>query len=124
MGLDLRSPLRDCNTRDYANGLAAVSAGDVVAEENQLGIVVEDIAASASGVIVTYAPKIVVAKKTGVTIARGDIVYVDTSDGAVSNVGVAGYYKCGFATEAAGSSTTTIEIEFDGNLSEGTAETT
>jgi len=124
MGLDLRCPIGKCRTRDYT-AAADTDAGTIVSEQEQLGIVVADIDVSADtdGVVIVYAEKVVLAKKTGVTIARGDKIYADLTNQNITNVATTGYYECGFANEVGASAATTLEIEFDGNLASGVAET-
>ena len=121
MALNLRSPLRDCQTRKHVSAGGA-DAGDIVKEQEQLGIVAADITATEEGALIISSPKAVIAKKTGVTIARGDLLYWDTTAETTTNVSATGLYKCGFANEAAASGASTIEVQWDGNLSQGTAE--
>jgi predicted RecA/RadA family phage recombinase len=81
-----------------------------------VGVIVDDIAALAEGVMIYFAPAIIVNKRVGTTcvFAAGDKVYYNAATNTVDIAATTTYVLCGRALEAAGASATTVLIELNG----------
>lgn len=95
---------------DYTSG-QLLKVGDTV------GVVVQDVASGAEGVLCYRAAKIVVACVAATTgmFAIGTKVYYDVADAEV-NQSSSGNYLCGIVTTAAAVGDETVEIDLNGCL--------
>lgn len=84
--------------------------------EDSIGAVLEDVVFGGRGVLIYYAEKIDVPKKTGSSesFSVGQKVYWDPVDGFVSPNWASGRYMVGIATEPATAAATIVEINLFG----------
>jgi len=94
-----------------------LEAGEFVIVEDTLYIAMADIVAAAEGVGVYRNRKILVSKDAGAgtDLAVGDKVYYNAVTGKVTPTS-GGNRLCGRCNEAALTTDTTVEIDFDGTL--------
>lgn len=91
----------------------AKTAGDVVVLANRVGIVLDDIAANETGVLLVRNVEAKVTKTSGVAWTEGMRIYYDPTAGEFKTVMAEGGYYAGLATRAAGSSATTGYIDLN-----------
>lgn len=108
----------NCNnwkSRKVTAPSAGYEAGQMIKDSDTVGVVVDDIAASADGVLIYSAEKITVPKATGIVLTKGCKVYFDAAAGNITTTS-AGNTLCGRATVASGSSATEAQIDLNGDI--------
>ncbi len=114
--LKLRSP----NFKTFNVTAASPSTytkGLLTKVEDTVCVIVDDIAALASGPAIYQADKIVLPKRVGTTcvFAAGDKVYYNSASGGVVDIATTSTYTlCGRALAAAGATATEVEVDFNG----------
>tara|TARA_Y100000310_G_scaffold196868_1_gene196950 strand:- start:2920 stop:3261 length:342 start_codon:yes stop_codon:yes gene_type:complete len=101
----------------YTAGTGGATAGDVVAFDSKIGIVVADIAASGTGEVeVEGVHSLAALNGTGSANAfvQGDDLYWDTSESELTNVASSNVGPVGYAAEAKAAATTTVNIKLTG----------
>lgn len=96
---------------------AGYVAGQMVKVGSMIGVIVEDADHLEEAVLIYECEKILVPKNaaSSASFAVGDKVYFDESAGAVTSTST-GNTLCGRATEVAGATDTTAEIDLRGNV--------
>jgi len=115
MGLELRNPNWKSVVVTAPSG--GYSAGDMVAVNSLIGVIVEDAAATKDAVLIYSAERIEVPKSagSGIVFDIGDKVYYNATAKAVTN-SAAGNTLCGRAKEATNATATTLVMDLTGNI--------
>lgn len=126
MALTLQDSTEQAKIETASTPTGGVTKGDLIVTGTVLGFAATTATLSQTAAnserdystlygLVTKARTVLCDKAAGFTIAQNAAVYVDASDSTAKS-GTTGNYKVGYATKAAASADTTVEIEFDGTL--------
>lgn len=115
-GIQLRCPLADCETLEFA-AAADLESGDIVIENDVVCVVLEDTDTGDTAVGVTKAPAILLpcAAQPTTGFDTGEKVYFDGTDSITETA--SGGTLCGTVLDATALGATTVLVNFDGRLS-------
>ena len=116
-GLQLRSPLEQCETVTVTTPSGGYTAGQMVKVEDVVMIAVDDSDAGDSAAMITKAPKVLVPCAAAATsgYAVGEKVYFDATNEEVTET-ASGNTLCGFVFEATSVGDEEGLINFNGDL--------
>ena len=99
--------------KGLTDGATTISAGEVVAEEEQIGFPLADVAINSDYVLITKASQ-VKAFKAAEAIAAGDKMFWDPTANKVTKTSAIGLIPCGYAIESVLLGDTYVLINFNG----------
>lgn len=104
--------IQEGDVLDYTAGGTAIAAGAIALMGKRIGVVLADIAASATGAV-SVTGVWTVAKLSTDVVAQGDLLYWDAANSRLTTT-VGANTLAGYAAAAAGNGVATVNIKING----------